>query len=315
MEYWWISLVVIGAMLVIVLSGALVSFLLTFYSKNRVHPKADEYPTLEGHIYDPYRAKMVEWTKWLRALPHKDFSIMSEDGLRLCGKYYEYQKGAPIEILFHGYRGTAERDLCGGVHRCFRLGRNALIVDHRASGYSEGHVITFGVKESRDCLGWVELVLREIDKDAKIILTGVSMGAATVLVAATLPLPENVVGILADCGYSSPEAIIKKVMRDLHLSVKLFYPLARLGAILFGRFDPHKCSPVESMRSCRLPVLFFHGDDDRFVPISMSEENYAACASPHKRLMRTPKAGHGLCFFVDEEAYLGEVRDFFAPHL
>ncbi len=297
------------------ISVSLVCFFKIFYSPTRKTVNADEYPTPNGEIYDAHRAQMVQWIKDIRAMERTDVSITSYDGLKLCGKYYEYKKGAPIEILFHGYRGTAERDLCGGVYRCFELGRNALIVDHRASGNSEGHVITFGSKESRDCLAWVNFAVNNIDKDAKIIITGISMGAATVMMAASMDLPDNAIGVLADCGYTSTREIIKKVMRDMKLPADFFYPFARFSAILLGGFDPDASSPIKSMSKCRLPIIFFHGDVDAYVPCSMSEKNYAACASEYKRLVITKGAGHGLCFPTDKEEYFKEVRAFFEPIL
>lgn len=313
LKYLPIPFAVLALLLVAATAVTLVCFFRIFYSRRT--KETEEYPTPDGAIYDPYREQMRTWIKECREMPHRDVSVTSFDGLRLVGTYYEHQKGAPIEILFHGYRGSAERDLSGGVYRCFSLGRNALIVNHRGSGGSEGHVITFGVKESRDVHTWIDLVLREIDPDAKIILTGISMGAATVMTAAGTPLPPNVVGILADCGYTSTRAIVTKVLADMKLPPRLLYPFARLSARLFGGFDPDSASPIASMPHCRLPIIFFHGDSDDFVPASMSEENYAACASERKRLVITKGAGHGLCFPVDQEAYLSELRDFFDPVL
>lgn len=315
MLYWLIPLSVLLLIAFLVLAVMCICFFKIFYSPRRIHPKKDEYPIPDGEIYEVHREQMVEWIKGIRAMAYTDVSVTSFDGLRLCGKYYEYEKGAPIEILFHGYRGTAERDLCGGVYRCFALGRNALIVDQRASGHSEGHVITFGARESRDCLTWIDFVIHHINKDAKIIITGISMGAATVMTAASMDIPPNVIGVLADCGYTSTEAIIKKVIRDMKLPANLLYPFAKLSAKVFGGFDPDATSPIKSMQNCRLPVIFFHGDADDYVPCSMSGENYDACTSAHKHLVITPGAGHGLCFPVDQETYLAELNDFFAPHL
>ena len=310
-----VLLFVILAVAALILAVSAVCFVPVFYSPRRKPTGEDEYPTPEGEIYDPYREQMVNWIKEIRTMPRTEVSVTSYDGLKLCGTYYEQTKGAPIEILFHGYRGTGERDLSGGVFRCFSLGRNALIVDQRAAGKSEGRVITFGARESRDVRTWVDFVREKIDGDAKIILTGISMGAATVLTAASAPLPENVVGILADCGYTSTKAIIQKVMRDRKLPPAVLYPFVKLGAILYGHFCPDSTSPIASMPNCHLPVIFFHGDHDAFVPCRMSEENFAACASEAKRLVITPGAGHGLCFSVDQEAYLAELNDFFAPFL
>ena len=242
-------------------------------------------------------------------MPHEHFSIRSFDGLTLRGNYYEYAPDAPIELMFHGYRGNAERDLCGGVQRCFALGHSALIVDQRAAGRSEGRVISFGINESRDCLSWIDFMLEHFGADVKILLCGISMGASTVLIAAGESLPPQVRGVLADCGYHSAKEIIKAVVRKLRLPADLLYPLIKIGARLYGGFSLEEKSPEQAMKNCKIPVLFFHGEEDRFVPCEMSEKSYEACASI-KKIVTIPKAGHGLCYLVDGERYLREMREF-----
>ena len=307
-----IFLYILLAALLVALATSLICFLKIFYTSRR--EKWPEYPVPLGEIYEPHHEQMIEWIKYARALPHKEVSIQSFDGLTLRGTYFEFEKGLPIDILFHGYHGCAEQDLSGGVYRCQRLGHNVLIVDHRAAGKSEGHVVTFGINESRDAVAWIHYVLDHIDPNAQILLGGISMGAATVMMASAMNIPENVKGTVADCGYTSAKDIIKKVIRDMHLPDNLLYPFVRLGAILFGNFDPDSNSPIESMPNCRVPVIFFHGDEDAFVPQSMSEENHAACAAP-KHLVITPKAGHGLCFPTDVDTYVREIETFFEPYL
>lgn len=171
-------------------------------------------------------------------------------------------------------------------------------------------MITFGVNEYKDCLAWLELMLDHFGPDVKIMLTGISMGASTVLNAAGSPLPSNVIGVLADCGFTSPAAIIKKVIRDMKLPAGLAYPFVRLGGKLFGHFDIDEISSEEAVRRCKLPVLFFHGEDDAYVPCEMSRTNYSVCAG-RKKLVTIPGAGHGLCYPVAPAQYLQEMRDFF----
>jgi pimeloyl-ACP methyl ester carboxylesterase len=235
---------------------------------------------------------------------------VSHDGLTLYGKYYEFSPDAPLEIMFHGYRGSAERDLCGGVQRAFSLGHSALIVDQRAAGHSGGNVISFGANESKDCLRWATKVNEVFGMDTKIILTGISMGASTVLMAAGNELPENVVAVLADCGYTSAREIICKVIRQLKLPTGLAYPFVRLGAILFGGFDPNKADATAALKNCKVPVIFAHGDADNFVPCQMSKDNYDACPTK-KKLVIIPGAGHGLCYLADPEGYLAQLKEFF----
>ena len=309
----WISLTVVLAALILILITTLICFKLAFYSSRKPKNNPPEFDIPPGKIYEPYREQMVAWMKEARAMPCREVSITSFDGLKLYGKYYEYKKGAPIELMMHGYRGTAERDLCGGIQRCFSLGRSCLIIDQRGAGKSEGHVISFGIREHRDCLDWVDFIINNIDKNAKIILCGISMGAATVLTAAGKETPENVVGVLADCGYTSAKEIIQIVIRKMGLPAKLLYPFVRLGARVFGGFKLEETSPIEAMRVTRLPVIFFHGESDDFVPCDMSVLNHEACRA-EKRLVTIPNAGHGLCYLVAPEKYLETLAEFSREH-
>ena len=69
------------------------------------------------------------------------------------------------------------------------------------------NIWAFGLIERFDCLEWVEWATAKCGSELPIYLCGVSMGATTVLMAAGLELPENVHGITADCGFTSPHAI------------------------------------------------------------------------------------------------------------
>ena len=239
-----VGILAAGVLLVLalVLIIAYICYRMAFFVPKHGPVAPDDYSIPEGEIYEPFRDAMVKWMKDVRAMPHEDFYITSFDGTKLHGRFYEYTPGAPIELMFHGYRGNGDRDLCGGVQRCRKLGRSCLLVDQRASGESDGHVITFGIKEHRDCHAWIDFMVDHFGKDVQIILTGISMGASTVLMAAGSHLPPQVKGVLADCGFSSAKAIICKVIRQLNLPPKPIYPFVRLGAILYGGFDPEKYS-------------------------------------------------------------------------
>lgn len=296
-----------------VLLMAYICFRIVFFVPRKNKAASEELPVPKGPLYEPYHPLMKKWILEARGFQSEDFYIKSHDGLTLHAKYFEYAPGAPMEIMFHGYRGSAERDLSGGIQRCFALGRNVLLVDQRTSCGSEGNVISFGINEHRDCLLWVDFAVNHFGSDVKIILTGISMGASTVLMAAGKPLPENVVGVLADCGFSSPKEIIKKCAKDMKLPANLVYPFIKLGARIYGHFDLEEYSPMEAMKTCKIPVIFFHGETDDFVPCYMSQDIYNACSSP-KKLVTTPNAGHGLVYLVDNEGYFNAVVDFFSEN-
>ena len=299
---------VIGiAVLVLAVSG--VCFYMTFYNPTRTQEgmEADRLPP--GKVYEPYHKRMNQWHLELGNFQSVAMEVTTPDGLVLRGFYYEHTPQAPIEILFHGYRGFSRRDMCGAVQRCFAVGHSALLVDQRGHGLSDGHLITFGLRESEDVALWVKAVSDRFGATHPVMVSGISMGATTVLLAAGKGLPENVVGVLADCGYTRAKDIIQKVVRQLRLPVWLAYPFIRLGALVYGGFDPNQVDVPAALAGCRLPVIFYHGDTDDFVPCEMSRENFAACPGP-KRLVITPGAGHGLCFPADEDGYVRELKAF-----
>ncbi len=266
---------------------------------------------MSGEQYDAVADKSKELIEQILSIPCEDVVITSsKGGLRLCGRYYEAKPGAPVNIMFHGYRSLALRDFSGGAQLAMECGCNALLVDQRAHGKSEGRCLGFGILERRDLLDWVNYVIGRFGPDTKIILTGMSMGAATVLMSTDLELPKNVVGVIADCGYSSARAIIRKVLRDeMHLPVAPAYALVKIGARIYGGFDLEETTAPLSLSKAKVPVLFIHGEDDRFVPCDMTRENYSACAS-EKTLLTVPNAGHGISYLTDYDAYSRHVHEF-----
>ncbi len=255
-----------------------------------------------GEQYAALAEPMLQIVGELAAMPYESVTITSRDGLKLFGRYYHFRDNAPVQLQFHGYRGNGIREYAGGHAMAQELGYNAIVVDERAHGKSEGHTITFGVKERYDVLDWVDYACQRFGKDTRIILSGVSMGAATVLMASELELPANVVAITADCPYSDPGAIIRKVCRDIKITPWLAYPFIVLGGLVYGRFALWASSPVKAVKKAKIPIHIIHGEDDRFVPCQMSRDILAACGGK-ARLVTFPGAGHGLSFLVDRKKY------------
>ena len=301
--------------IIIIISAVIALGLLTAYLCYRNAFVVPREATKNPHIFpdrDEYKVN-AEYLHSLvdrsAALPCDDVYTMSYDGLKLHGRYFEVKKGAPLHILFHGYKGNGFRDFAGGLVVTLESGCNALLIDERGHGDSEGKVLTFGVKERRDVLSWVDFARKQWGEDIPIVIYGISMGAATVLMASELELPENVKGIIADCGYDSPKAIIKKVMEYRHYPAGFMWFFVKIGAALFAHFNPDESTAVDAVKKCRIPVLFIHGDGDAFVPCYMTKNNYEACAS-EKFIEIFPRAGHGLCYVEDTQRYVKAVHDF-----
>ena len=286
-------------------------FFAYIFKRNRKDKGSEEsLPASQG--YARCRGQLLECIRQIKEAPCLELYCTSMDGLRLFGRYYENRKGAPLMLMFHGYRGYARRDAAGFYQICKEAGWNLLVVDQRSHGESEGEVITFGIKERMDVLTWTEYMTEYLGPDVKMVLSGVSMGAATVLMASNLKLPDQVKGIAADCGYTEPKEAIRQNARHHHCPGGLAVVMGRLGARMIGRFDPFSYSALQALKTTDLPVLFLHGDADWIVPFSMSEENYAACASTVKELYRVPGAPHALAYYYDTEGYTKAVRRFLA---
>ena len=304
----YIVLIIIFSLIILILSTCYLCFRLAFYAPNgkKIHEQGEMPP---GEIYKPYYAQIGEWYEQAKSYKREDVAITSYDNLTLFGKYYEHFKGAPVEIMFHGYRGSAERDLCGGLNRCYELKRNVLVVDQRAHGKSDGNVISFGIKERFDVKAWTEYAYNRFGKDVPLLITGISMGASTVLMASSLDLPESVVGVIADCGYSDVGEIIRTVIKKMHLPARLFYPFVKLGAIIFGKFNPDQTSPEKEIKKSKLPILLIHGDKDDFVPCYTSEKNLNA-GSLNVSLEVFKGAGHGMSYLIDPDRYVKVLKEF-----
>ncbi len=205
------------------------------------------------------------------SLPYEEVSIKSFDGIILKAKYYHIGDNLPVAILMHGYGGVGERDFAGSIPMLRRLNHNILLVDQRAHGISQGRTVTFGIKEHRDCLGWIGYLNNRFG-NPNILLMGVSMGGATVLMASALDLTDNVKCVVADCPYDTPKNVINCVIGSiLKLNPKFLYALAKASAKVFGRFNLEENSPQKAISNAKVPILLIHGDEDNFVPCSMSK--------------------------------------------
>lgn len=301
-------LILIFLVIIISLASSYYAYRICFYSPSRDSKVLYKLP--EGEQYEPKLDNIKGWIEEILELPHENIFIQSYDGKKLYGRYYHTLDNAPVQIMFHGYRSSAYLDFCGGIKFARKCGCNAIVVDQRSHGKSEGNTISFGIQEKKDCISWINYVNQRFGTETKIILSGLSMGASTVLMTANLKLPENVVGIVADCPYSSPKEIISLVCeRDMKLPAKLVYPFVKLGARIFGHFDLEEWDPIRAVADSKLPILIFHGDSDLFVPCDMSKRLKESCPEM-VRLEIVPDAGHGLAYVVGPKQYETSMLEF-----
>lgn len=294
-------------LLALILVISYYTYRVAFYSPPGKRCKPDD--PMKGRQYEAVAEHLQRISGIMQKYPFEAVSITADDGTPLFGRYYHLADGAPVEILFHGYRSCAFRDCAGGHALARKMGFNTLVIDQRAHGESGGRTITFGIRERQDCRRWAEYARNRFGGDIPILLSGLSMGAATVLMASELELPENVVCIMADSPYSAPGAIIEKVCADMHYPVALCRPFIYLGALLYGHFRLDACNAKDAVSHTRIPILLIHGEADHFVPCEMTNEIKAAGAS-RIEAYTFPGAGHGLSYIIDPRRYERVVYEF-----
>ncbi len=301
----------IGAVLLIAVSGSYVFYAACVRRREISWLIQDEVMKTP---YKKYYDHIVKAKQWIDAHHAKDVTVKSHDGLLLHGLWVPAENPRGTVLLCHGYRSSPLVDFGYALEIFHGLGMNLLIPDQRSHGKSQGRFITFGVKESRDMQQWIGLHNRELGS-CPMFLYGLSMGASTVLYLADAALPDNVKGIIADCGFSSPKAIVSSVFKRVtHLPAVPSIWVTDLLARLFAGFSLTEKDTLRSLPNSRVGVLLIHGTQDRFVPCRMTRDAYSCCAEP-KALLLVEGASHGVSFLVQPRAYTEKVVSFMEDRL
>ncbi len=264
----------------------------------------DGYDDREVACFGKFHKEVLEGKKWIRAHQSDRVTITSRDGLKLVGFYVpaEVESDQTI-LLMHGYRSDGYGDFSCVADFYHEQGYNLFIAQQRCHGESEGNCIGFGVLERYDCKQWVEYLNERFNGQHDIFLTGVSMGCSTVLMAAGLELPENVRGIIADCGFTSPWDIFAHILkRDFNLPPFPILYIENLVSKVFAKYGFKDCSTLDILKSNRIPILFIHGGKDDFVPTWMGKANYEACMA-EKELLIVEEADHATASMHEPERY------------
>ncbi len=293
---------------------------------DRVIPRQDQLRVdisemADGEKWEKYIELIHKVKEKFLDRPSEHVTIKSRDGLTLHGDLFLTEKPTNSNakrtvILFHGYTSCGMNDCPTMAEYFMERGYNALIVDQRSHGKSEGKYIGFGILDRFDCLKWIGYVAGRLGADSEIVLYGVSMGATTVLMASGLDeFPANVKAVIADCAFTSPYEVFKHILkRDYHLPP---HPIMDINERMCKRkagYGFKDCSTVDAVKKAPCPILFIHGKEDLFVPTEMSVRNYESCTG-EKRLLLVENAGHAASLYENTELYENTVTEFLDTYL
>ena len=283
-----------------------------FYRRTmkRYNAKTERTMKMSGVDWEQYFPIMHKRSAWMMEQPHQEVWIRSRDGLKLHGTYFKGDGGTKAVICFHGYTSKGLNDYGSLSYYYLKHGFRMLLIDERAHGDSEGTYIGFGTMDRYDGMEWVKWMIEKIGDDAQILLHGNSMGGATVCMMSGLNLPPQVKGIASDCAFTSAKEVFTHVLHSMyHLpAFPLLYVLEGIARLRAG-VSLRGADTRQALQKTRLPVLFLHGEADDFVPLSMTEENYRACAGKKAQYL-VPEAGHAQSFARDTQGCEKAIRRF-----
>lgn len=313
---WWIILIIVLAVALIVGS---IMYAVTvrdltkkYFTRHRFSATTSKRNRKKIVATDnDYREFMHAAVKSFSEVPFERMEVRSVDGLKLVGRFYAAGKTDKTVICIHGYCGTGLHDMSAIAPFFLKNGFNVLLVDNRAHGESEGNVIGYGVLDSLDITVWIN-ALKTVHSVKSTFLYGISMGAATAMMSAQYVRRNEIAGIIADCGYTSIYEQFRFMFRTLTpVPPTLIVPAIRRRAKKFAGYDIKNTDTREILSKTDIPVMFIHGDADKFVSPSMTEQNCRACASAHT-LFEVRGAKHAQSYFCEKTEYERRVLAFVA---
>ena len=260
----------------------------------------------KGHLPAYYEYERMRNEK-MKKIPCRTLTLQGRRGETLKGFFYDNgAQGQKIAFVVHGYRSN-HQDTGGIVYDYYKSrGFDVFAPDHTAEGESGGHFIGFDVLESRDCHRWIDLLKKEYGEDIQIVLHGFSMGAATVMQMSS-HCPANVKFIAEDSGYENAYSAM------VHQVLFMYHPLRFINRILAG-YDWNDSDVKESLANSRIPMLFFHGQDDKLVPYENGPKLYKLYERP-KDCLFPEKTRHIECFYTSTRACARKLDSFMEKYI
>lgn len=245
---------------------------------------------------------------------YTDEYINSFDNLKLHS--YKILNETPSDkwaIIVHGY--TCEGlQMSSYAENFYNAGFNIIVPDLRSHGLSEGNYIGMGWNDRLDILSWISYIIKE-NNNSKIVLLGVSMGAATVSMTSGEDLPSNVKAIIADCGYTCVFDQFAYQLKRLFSLPK--FPIINASSLITkikAGYSFKKASAIEQVKKSKTPMLYIHGDIDDFVPYYMMDELYNATNSEKEKLT-IKGAEHAKAADVNPTLYWNNVFNFINKYI
>ena len=311
----FVTIAVVAAVLLLALTGG--SFYMLDYSLGYAHKPGDSRADTDSAYAELYR-RVPDMRPWCDSLLRlgllRDTFVTMPSGERHHAIYLRCDSArGRSAVVVHGYTDNCLKFLYLGRMYHRDLGYNILMPDLHAHGKSEGEEIQMGWKDRFDVIRWTEVaeqLFRDSVAPSRVVVHGVSMGAATTMCVSGEHLPAYVQAFVEDCGYTSVWDEFRGELREQFSlpPFPLLYCASALCKLRYG-WSFGEAAPIRQVAKCRRPMLFIHGDADTYVPFAMMQPLYDAKPAP-KAMWVAPGSKHADAYLDHRATYTAQVRRF-----
>lgn len=260
---------------------------------------------------------IMPWFDSLRFAGVMRDTFILRNGYRLHAYYCPAERpSGKTAVVVHGYHVNPINIMT--IARMYRdsLGYNLLTPSLHYHGLSEGAAIQMGWLDRLDVIEWSR-VAHETFSDTLQVMHGVSMGAATVMMASgEESLPEYVRGFVEDCGYTSVwDEVNYAIIHYTGLKPDHIMQTAERRVTSRFGWSMAEASSTDQLAKCDRPMLFIHGEADQLVPPHMAQENFNSKVNGYREIWIAPDSAHSMSFTDHPAEYTGKVREFLREHV
>lgn len=237
--------------------------------------------------------------------------VRSSDGLKINAWLAGNNKNN-IVILMPGI-GSNSSFMTERAAIYLREGFSVLLPDLRATGKSEGDVISFGWNERLDLIACYNYL--EATGYSTIAAHGCSLGAATI--AYSLDSISNFSFVVMESSYDNIDHAFAHRTFDSGFNRFLFWPAYFFTELKIDA-ETEQLSPLSRMHLYKGPALYLSGDKEKQITTEEMQNIYSAIGSTNKSLHIFKGAAHEDFLHYDAGAYTEVLSGFLksqAPNL
>lgn len=310
------ALTLLGLLLALTIGGA---FYMLDYAIGYDHKPGDMRGDADSSYAELYRRlpDMKPWCDSVRARGLlRDTMVTMPGGERHHAIFMRADSACGrTAIVVHGYTDNCIKFLYLGrmYHRDLHF--NILLPDLHAHGLSEGEEVQMGWKDRLDLKHWCAIAdslfaPASAAERSRIVVHGVSMGAATTMCLSGDSIPDYIAAFVEDCGYTGVWDEFSGELRSQFSlpPFPLLYAASALCKLRYG-WSFGEASPLRQVARCHRPMLMIHGDADTYVPFAMLQQLYRAKPIPKAKWVARGSA-HAAAYLDHPAEYTSVVADF-----